>query len=71
MWAREKKLFNSPDLQAVLVECSPAQDRRDADKEGVGPDEEQGEEGGERGGQGELPVLGQHHVPLQGQNSQG
>ena len=58
-------------MKTVLVECSPAQDRRDADKEGVGPDEDQGKEGGERGGQGELSVLGHHHVPLQGQHSQG
>ena len=54
-----------PDMKTVLGKCSPAKEWRDADKEGVGPDEDQGEEGGERGGQGELSVLGHHHVPLQ------
>ena len=58
-------------MKTVLVKCSPAKEWRDADKEGVGPDEDQGEEGGERGGQGELSVLGHHHVSLQGKHSQG
>ena len=58
-------------MKTVLVECPPAKDRGDADKEGVCPDEDEGEEGGQRGGQRELPVLGHHHVPLQGQHEQG
>ena len=58
-------------MKAVLVKCSPAKEWRDADKEGVGPDEDEGEEGGERGRKRELSVFGHHHVPLQGQHCQG
>ena len=59
-----------PDMETVLAECSPAKDGRDADYESVDPDEDEGEDGGGVGGQGELPVPGHHHVPLQGKNSQ-
>ena len=57
-------------MKAVLVKCSPAKEWGYTDQKGVGPDEDEGEEGGERGGQGELSVLGHHHVPLQGQHGQ-
>ena len=60
-----------PHIETVDVEWSPAYDGGDADWEGVGPDEDEGEEGGQRGGQGELSVPGHHHVPLQGQHGQG
>ena len=53
-----------PDFETVEVEGSPAQQRRAADHEGVGPDEEEGTEGGEGAGQGELLVAGHHHVAL-------
>ena len=60
-----------PDFETVEVEGSPAQQRRAADHEGVGPDEDEGTEGGERAGQGELPVAGHHHVALHCQDRQG
>ena len=58
-------------MKTVLVKCSPSREWRDADHEGAGPDEDEDEHGGERGGQRKLPVLGHHHVSLKGQHSQG
>ena len=55
-----------PDMETVLAECSPAKDGRDADYESVDPDVDEGEDGRGAGGQGELPVPGHLHVPLQG-----
>ena len=48
----------------TCIKLAPAQQRWNADKESVGPDEEDDEDGGEEGGEGELPVLGHHHEPL-------
>ena len=61
----------SPDFESVEVKVSPAQERGAADQESVQPDEEQGVEGGPVAGQGELLVVGDHHVPLHGQYGQG
>ena len=46
-----KRIYNAsqqsllPDFETVEVERSPAQQRRAADHEGVGPDEDEGTEG--------------------------
>ena len=55
-----------PDMEIVLVECSPSYEWGNTGQEGVDPDEDEGEQSGKRGGEGELPVFGHHHVPLQG-----
>ena len=60
----------SPHFQSVLAELSPANQGRDADPCCVEPDKEESEEGGERGGERELSVLGHHHVPLECQDCQ-
>ena len=56
--------LGSPDFQCVFAEFSPANQGRDTDACRVEPDEEESEEGGERGGEGELSVLGHQCAPL-------
>ena len=61
----------SPDFQCVFAEFPPANQGRDTDTCCVEPDEEESQEGGEGSREWELPVLGDHHVPLQCQDGEG
>ena len=53
-----------PNSEIGLAKSTKTKNWRESDKERICPDEDKGEEGGHGGGQGELPVLGHHHVPL-------
>ena len=64
-------IYLSPDFQCVFAEFSPANQGRNTDACCVEPDKEERQEGGEGGGEGELPVLGDHHVALEGQHCEG
>ena len=55
-----------PDSQRVLTEGSKSKDWWEGNQERISPDEDQGEEGGQWGGEGELSVSGHHHISLQG-----
>ena len=50
-----------------MVKSSPPNNWWNTNKEGVGPDAHEGDDNGLVGGQGELSVLGDHHVSLDSQ----
>ena len=60
-----------PYFQNTEVKVAPAKQRRAADQECVGPDKQEGEQCRPVAGEGELPVVGHHHVPLHRQDREG
>ena len=61
---KEKVVLCLPDPEGVHVVLAPAHQWGHTDARRVQPDEEEGHQGGEGGGQGELSVPADHHVPL-------
>ena len=53
-----------PDADRTETKLSPAQQRGAGDEPGDYPDGHDGDQGGEGGGQRELPVLSHHHEPV-------
>ena len=68
-WVNKKEV-NIPDTEWVGAKFSPTKEGRAGDEGCEDPDRDDCGHSGQRGGQGELTVLGHHHIPGHAWNAQ-